>query len=312
MLTALAPVLDIDVKDAAAAESAEQLVRERFGDSGKILIRIGNAPKRAIPFQTAKPFDKISVDLVAPNGDTSQKIELMCDGQQVVVAGVHPDTGKPYTWFGGDLTEVSRYDLPHLNEAEARMLVQDVVELLVTEHGYTIGSARPKKANGNGQHVNGEGEYSIGADDWTYLIGNILSGAKLHDSLLSLSAKMITAGTEPGAVINFLQSLMAQSSAPRDERYQDRFYDIERMVGDFVAKFGADDPDDEFTDTLPPAAQRDTNDQCRILGQLCSPRLPYRRSASTQVLLLDHRQDWLRQDRHRATVHCSSSYGPRN
>ena len=57
--------------------------------AGKILIRIGNAPKRAIPFQTAKPFKKIAVDLVAPNGDTSQKIELMCDGQQVVVDG-HP------------------------------------------------------------------------------------------------------------------------------------------------------------------------------------------------------------------------------
>jgi hypothetical protein len=150
VLTALAPVIDLDIKDPAAAEAAEQLIRERFCDTGRILTRIGSAPKRAIPFQTAKPFDKIAVDLVAPNGDASQKIELLCNGQQVVVAGIHPDTGKPYTWFGGDLTEVSRYDLPHLNEAEAQLLVHDVVELLVTEHGYTIGSTRPKKANGNG------------------------------------------------------------------------------------------------------------------------------------------------------------------
>ena len=181
VLTALAPVLDIDIKDAAAAEAAEQLVRDRFGETGKILVRIGSAPKRAIPFQTAKPFDKISVDLVAPNGDTSQKIELMCDGQQVVVDGIHPDTNKPYTWFGGDLTQVGRYDLPHLNEAEARVLVQDVIELLVTEHGYTLAASRPKKSNGNG-HAKADGsadEYVTGADDWSFLTGNILKGADL-------------------------------------------------------------------------------------------------------------------------------------
>src|SRR5262249_52447529 len=59
-LTALMPVLDIDIKDFAAAEAAERLVRERFGDTGKILTRIGSAPKRAIPFQTAKTFKKIA------------------------------------------------------------------------------------------------------------------------------------------------------------------------------------------------------------------------------------------------------------
>jgi hypothetical protein len=94
-LTALMPVLDIDIKNAEAAEAAEHLVRCRFGDTGKILTRVGSAPKRAIPFQTAKTFKKIAVDLVAPNGDTSQKIELLCEGQQVVVDGIHPDTGRP-------------------------------------------------------------------------------------------------------------------------------------------------------------------------------------------------------------------------
>lgn len=239
-LTALMPVLDIDIKDPAAAEAAEHLVRDRFGDTGKILIRIGSAPKRAIPFQTAKTFKKIAVDVIAPNGDTSQKIELMCDGQQVVVDGIHPDTGKPYTWFGDDLTEVSRYNLPHLNEAEARMLVQDVVELLVTEHGYTIGSSRPKKANGNG-HSN---VHTTGADDWAYLTGKIISGADLHDSIVALSAKLITNGMKAGAVINLIQGLMQQSTAPRDGRYWDRFYDIQRAVDTALKKFA----DSEYSD----------------------------------------------------------------
>ena len=251
VLTALAPVLDLDIKDADAAEAAERLVRERFGDSGKILIRIGNAPKRAIPFQTAKPFDKISVDLMAPNGDTSQKIELMCSGQQVVVDGIHPDTGKSYTWYGGNLTEVSRYDLPHLNQAEARMLVQDVVELLVTEHGYTLAPSRPK-ANGNG-HAKADGvadEYATGADDWSFLTDKILKGADLHASIVSLSAKLISSGMKAGAVINLIQGLMQQSTAPRDDRYWDRFNDIQRAV-DSAQKF-TPSGDDEYSDTLPP------------------------------------------------------------
>ena len=39
-----------------------------------------------------------------------------------------------------------------------RWLVHDVVELLVTEHGYTLASGRPKKANGNG-HATSSGSF---------------------------------------------------------------------------------------------------------------------------------------------------------
>ncbi len=46
--------------------------------------RIGKAPKRAIPFRTADPFAKITVNLIAANGSTGEKIEFMCTGQQVV------------------------------------------------------------------------------------------------------------------------------------------------------------------------------------------------------------------------------------
>src|SRR6476646_5314060 len=63
-LTALMPVLDIDIKEPDAADAVEQLVRDRFSDTGKVLVRVGMAPKRAIPFRTAKPYDKIAVNLV--------------------------------------------------------------------------------------------------------------------------------------------------------------------------------------------------------------------------------------------------------
>jgi hypothetical protein len=45
--------------------------------------------------------------------------------------------------------------------------------------------------------------------------------------------------------------LMQQSSAPRDDRYWDRFHDVQRIV-DGASKF-APSGDDEYSDTLPPA-----------------------------------------------------------
>jgi hypothetical protein len=255
-LTALMPVLDLDIKDPAAAEAAEHLVRDRFGDTGKILTRVGSAPKRAIPFQTAKTFKKIAVSLVAPNGDTSQKIELLCEGQQVVVDGTHPDTGKPYTWFGGNLTEVSRYALPHLNEAEARVLVRDVVELLVTEHGYKLVASRPNKPNGNGHDKARRDSFddlliSDPADDWAFLAGQIINAAAFHENNLALAAKLISAGTDPGAAINLVRGLMMQiPENQRNDRWYDRFSDIPRLVDDAVRKFGAkaNRGDDDFDD----------------------------------------------------------------
>jgi RecA-family ATPase len=231
-LTALMPVLDIDIKDPAAADAAERLVHDRFSDTGKILVRVGMAPKRAIPFQTAKPYDKIAVNLVAPNGDASQKIELLCAGQQVVVNGIHPDTGKPYAWIGADILDVERYALPHLNEAEARELVRDVVELLVAEHGYTLAPIRPK-SNG-ASHADAAEDSS---NDWSFLTANILAGRELHDSIVALSAKLIAGGMKAGAVVNLIRGLMQQSAAPRDERWRTRYDDIPRIVDSAWAKY---------------------------------------------------------------------------
>src|SRR5262249_25130279 len=79
------PAIDIDILDQDTAEAIEDLVRRHFEDSGRILIRIGLAPKRAVLLRCDQPFKKIKVKLIAPNGDTEQKIEVLGDGQQVVV-----------------------------------------------------------------------------------------------------------------------------------------------------------------------------------------------------------------------------------
>jgi hypothetical protein len=100
MLTATAPVLDIDILDERAAQIVDATARLYLEDKGQILVRIGLPPKRAILLRTDRPFKKIIRKLTAPDG-TVHKIEVLGDGQQLAVAGAHPDTGKPYVWQGG-------------------------------------------------------------------------------------------------------------------------------------------------------------------------------------------------------------------
>ena len=137
ILTKFTPTLDADILNEPAAIAIEDLVRGRFEERGYILPRIGKAPKRAIPFRTGDPFAKITVNLIAADGSTGEKIEFMCDGQQIVAAGIHPDTGKPYAWPLGNPTDIAHDDLPDISEAEAQKLVDDIVELLCRDFGYT-------------------------------------------------------------------------------------------------------------------------------------------------------------------------------
>jgi hypothetical protein len=217
LLTRYMPTLDIDILDPDAAYAIEKLVRGRFQDQGAIVVRTGRAPKRAVLFHTAEPFNKITVNLVAPDGDTSQKLELLCDGQQVVGFGIHPDTGKPYTWQGINGALPALKELPAITEEEARQLVNDAAALLCEKFDYT----RKKRSTGDGQSS---------AEDWSTLYANILTGADLHASINSLAMKMIVAGTDAGAVVNTLRALMNQCTAEHDARWKERYDDIPRSV----------------------------------------------------------------------------------
>ena len=150
MRTARAPVLDIDIRDEEVSRLIEEFARKQFGGRGKILVRIGDAPKRAIPLRTLAPFKKIIIALVPPDDlpplEKHPKIEVLGDGQQVAVAGIHPDTGKPYRWRDG-LSPVSTPldELPLVDETEMRAFVDACVSALV-ERGWRVagGADRPQ------------------------------------------------------------------------------------------------------------------------------------------------------------------------
>jgi hypothetical protein len=247
ILTRLTPTIDIDILNEPAAIAAEELARERFEERGYILPRIGKSPKRAIPFRTLDPFAKITVNLVTAGGGTGEKIEFMCDGQQIVAAGIHPDTGKPYVWPLGNPTDIAHDDLPYISQAEAKQLVDDIVELLCRDFGYSRAAERPSKA----RKANGQAE-PAGAADWQYLYDNIIKGNALHDSLRDLAAKLITSGMDAGAAVNQLRALMEASTAPHDERWRERYAEIPRLVDSATEKY-AKAPEPDPAPTGPPS-----------------------------------------------------------
>jgi hypothetical protein len=229
ILTKFTPTLDADILNEPAAVAIEDLVRERFEKRGYILPRIGKPPKRAIVFRTVDPFAKITVNLIAADGSTGEKIEFMGDGQQVVAAGIHPDTGKPYVWPLGNLTDIAHDDLPDISQAEAQQLVDDIVELLCRDFSYTRASGPPAR-KGNGA------QSTEPAEDWQQLVDAIRAGNELHANTRDLAAKLVRSGMDGGAIVNFLRGLMNSSTAPRDARWQNRYDNLPRQVESIQAK----------------------------------------------------------------------------
>ena len=135
ILTRATPTVDIDVYDPNVVAELQELLWSVVGHGGHAMMRIGQAPKCAIPFQTDQPFAKISTPVfTSPNG-RKHHVEVLGDGQQVVVFGRHPDTGGNYTWQGGEPSTVARDALPYINAALATEYVAKCADRM-REHGW--------------------------------------------------------------------------------------------------------------------------------------------------------------------------------
>lgn len=113
---------DIDVTDPALAE---EIITEGFRRFPGALERIGRAPKSAIVMRLHEPgFTMRNTEKhkkVSENGEEFEaQVEVRTKTRQMVVYGLHPDTGKPYTWPRGQLWETPVENLPPLTEKEAQ------------------------------------------------------------------------------------------------------------------------------------------------------------------------------------------------
>src|SRR5262249_13181369 len=159
----------IDVTHPDAAAAVEALAREHFEEHGYILVRFGKAPKRAILLRTNEPFAKITRAFTGPDSST-QKIEILATGQQIAVAGIHPNTKREYSWHGGEPGQIKREELPYIREADARAFLDDAAALLVREFNFVDLSA--PNGNSNSDKADFDINEEIIDSGWSGLITN--------------------------------------------------------------------------------------------------------------------------------------------
>lgn len=110
--------VDIDSMDEKLADLCARTATEVLGASDN---RVGRSPKRAKLYRTSEPvpYQRAVFD--------GGHVEILSDDRQVVVHGMHPTAGKPYTWPRG----VPRYvDLPEVTAAQVSAYMAKLAERL--------------------------------------------------------------------------------------------------------------------------------------------------------------------------------------
>jgi hypothetical protein len=250
MRAATAPGLDIDILDEQAAQIVEATARLYLEDKGEILVRIGLPPKRAILLRADKPFKKIVHKLTAPDGRV-HKIEVLGDGQQLVVAGTHPDTREPYVWKGGrSPVNTPRAELPLVDEDKIRTILDLCAGELKAKLGWGELDVAPA-ADTNGY-------------DATYTpISERIEGMQyggeypINDTLLAYSGEQLRGGVSSDDLIKdcLTRAQKAYDDIPSDPQERPIWdwtkmrHQIEAMVYGYIEKNYKDEP--RLIETLP-------------------------------------------------------------
>ncbi len=87
------PGVDIDCADESLAQIVEDAATSCLGPAP---VRIGNPPKRLLPYRTTEPFGRMR--LWMRRGDQHFLVEVLGQGTQYLVSGTHPTTRRPYQW----------------------------------------------------------------------------------------------------------------------------------------------------------------------------------------------------------------------
>jgi hypothetical protein len=237
ILTATTPALDVDILDPEIADAAEQFVRQWVFDGGykdPLLRRVGQWPKRAFLFKTESPFAKIRVPLVMRDGRRGDKIEFLCDGQQIVVHGTHPTTGKPYEWdqYGSPLDK-ARSQLPPITAGDANSLVSELVAYLATL-GVTVAGTSPS---------------ILGLEDTPRrrgedLLERIRRGEDLHDNGIAWLARVARFGLLSAEHAIDTVVAAAEESGREPERLAEYRAEMERAAAGAWQKFSERSFDD--------------------------------------------------------------------
>jgi putative DNA primase/helicase len=142
ILTARAPAVDIDVLDEEMADAVQDVAESLIPASAPKAVRVGRWPKRAVLFRAEQPFTKLTTGKWVSEDAREHAVEVLCNGQQIVVFGTHPETREPYSWGEREAPRpwnTPWASLPVLTEDGARKLIE-AAKALFTERGW-----RPKQ-----------------------------------------------------------------------------------------------------------------------------------------------------------------------
>ena len=265
--TRYTPGFDIDIKDQKVADQVEQALLNMV-PGGTILKRVGQPPKRLIPFRCTTPFKKISATFKASD-ETVHKVEVLADGQQFVAEGIHETTQQPYRWADNvNPLSVAHEHLPLVDEELARRFVAEAGEIMKRAGWSEVGAQGKPKNNGkpNGR-ANGNTETAAKAP------GSSIYG---RTALRSECAKLAAMDKDSGrnnqlnsASFN-LHQLVASGDLDQDEVRDQLFAAAEKngLVGEdgvasvratieSGARAGAAQPRQRGKGATPPSGQQD-------------------------------------------------------
>lgn len=116
-------MVDLDIYDPVAVMALQKWVEQEIDFAP---VRIGNAPKRGLLFQTAVPFQYFASNVYQDDEGRKTQVEVLGLRRQFVSHHIHPDTGRPYLWNQHDGPEFFTVDeLPIITEAQCRSIVAE-------------------------------------------------------------------------------------------------------------------------------------------------------------------------------------------
>lgn len=133
------PAVDIDVKDLHLAREIERIATEMLGPAP---TRIGAAPKRLMLYRTDAPFARVR--LWIHDGNERHLVEVLGQGQQFVVHGMHP-SGNPYIW---SRATIAADDLAHIGLDDVARFLTAVEAFVATVPGLTTAREGDGKIRG--------------------------------------------------------------------------------------------------------------------------------------------------------------------
>jgi hypothetical protein len=111
--------VDIDVLDEALNARLVQLAEAMFGATP--LHRVGRAPKRLLLYRAEGTIRSRSVALADGHG-----VDILGSSRVFVAYGLHPDTGRPYSWVLDDPRDIRVDELPAVSAAKIDLFLAAV------------------------------------------------------------------------------------------------------------------------------------------------------------------------------------------